>query len=59
MLIGKPILSGDSDANQLKIIFELVGSPTEDTMPGWTKLPGAVGLSPPQTPGNLSQVFRE
>ena len=34
MLIGKPILAGESDSNQLKIIFDLVGTPTEDTMPG-------------------------
>jgi serine/threonine-protein kinase BUR1 len=59
MLIGKPILSGDSDANQLKIIFDLVGTPTEDNMPGWRLLPGAEGLNfTPQLP-TLGQRFRQ
>lgn len=61
MLIGKPILAGDSDANQLKIIFDLVGTPTNDTMPNWRSLPGAElynVASFPQTTGTLSQNFR-
>jgi serine/threonine-protein kinase BUR1 len=57
--MGKPILAGESDAAQLKIIFELVGSPTEQTMPGWRSLPGAEGLNPPSRPPSLSQRFRE
>lgn len=59
MLIGKPILAGESDSAQLKIIFDLVGSPTEDSMPGWKSLPGAEGLNPPQRSPSLSQRFRE
>jgi len=59
MLVGKPILAGESDNAQLKIIFDLVGSPTEETMPGWRSLPGAEGLNPPQRPPSLSQRFRE
>ncbi|RDW70237.1 hypothetical protein BP5796_08634 [Coleophoma crateriformis] len=59
MLIGKPILSGDSDANQLKIIFDLVGTPTDDTMPGWRSLPGAEGLNFRPQPSSLSQRFRD
>lgn len=59
MLIGKPILAGDSDPNQLKIIFDLVGTPTEETMPGWKSLPGAEGLNLPPRPPSLSQRFRE
>jgi len=59
MLVGKPILSGDSDPNQLKIIFDLVGTPTEETMPGWKQLPGAEGLNIPSKPGTLAQRFRE
>ncbi|KAH8821703.1 kinase-like domain-containing protein [Xylogone sp. PMI_703] len=59
MLIGKPILAGDSDANQLHIIFGLVGSPTDDSMPGWRQLPGAQGLNIPYQPSTLSQRFRE
>ena len=59
MLIGKPILAGDSDSNQLKIIFDLVGTPTEETMPGWKSLPGAEGLSIQPRPPTLPQRFRE
>ncbi|KTW27386.1 hypothetical protein T552_02365 [Pneumocystis carinii B80] len=35
----KPILQGKSDIDQLAIIFEICGSPTESTMPGWQSLP--------------------
>jgi serine/threonine-protein kinase BUR1 len=59
MLTGKPILAGDSDANQLKIIFDLVGTPTDENMPGWRSLPGAEGLKFPQHPPTVAQRFRE
>ncbi|KAL5319488.1 hypothetical protein ACEPPN_012542 [Leptodophora sp. 'Broadleaf-Isolate-01'] len=58
MLIGKPILSGDSDPNQLKIIFDLMGSPTEENMPEFRTLPGAEGLSVPHHPSTLAQRFK-
>lgn len=35
----KPILQGKSDIDQLAIIFEVCGSPTDFTMPGWQNLP--------------------
>ncbi|KAK2871564.1 hypothetical protein FQN49_003055 [Arthroderma sp. PD_2] len=41
MFKGKPILAGSSDLNQAQLIFNLVGSPTEENMPGWSALPGA------------------
>ncbi|KAI8059273.1 kinase-like domain-containing protein [Gongronella butleri] len=41
LLKSKPILQGTDDLDQLKRIFMLCGSPTEDTMPGWRKLPDA------------------
>lgn len=59
MLIGKPILAGDSDTNQLRMVFDLVGSPTEETMPNWRSLPGAEGLNFPARPSTLGQRFRE
>ncbi|CAG8961843.1 hypothetical protein HYFRA_00014019 [Hymenoscyphus fraxineus] len=58
MLYGKPILSGDSDQNQLKIIFDLVGTPTETTMPGWRHMPNAEGLNIIPKPKTLHQRFR-
>ena len=60
MFKGKPILAGSSDVNQAYMIFDLVGSPTEETMPGWTSLPGCEGLTTiPSKPGSIHQVFRE
>ncbi|EGX92493.1 serine/threonine-protein kinase BUR1 [Cordyceps militaris CM01] len=50
MLIGKPILTGDSDSHQLDIIWDLLGSPTEENMPGWKSLPGGEHLSPRPRP---------
>ncbi|KAL2067865.1 hypothetical protein VTL71DRAFT_15963 [Oculimacula yallundae] len=58
MLVGKPILSGDSDPNQLKIIFDLMGSPTVENMPDFRSLPGAEGLSIPPHPSTLAQRFK-
>lgn len=59
MLVGKPILTGDSDGHQLELIFDMCGTPTDESMPGWKSLPGAEVLSPRPRPGNLSQRFRE
>ncbi|KAK2628599.1 hypothetical protein QTJ16_001702 [Diplocarpon rosae] len=58
MLIGKPILSGDSDANQLKIIFDLMGTPTEENMPDFHSLPGSEGINPAPHASTLAQRFR-
>ncbi|KAH6684383.1 kinase-like domain-containing protein [Halenospora varia] len=61
MLVGKPILAGDSDTNQMNIIFDLVGTPTEENMPGWSQLPGAQLFKPPARPrpSTVYQRFRE
>ena len=40
MFKKRPILPGNSDLNQLHLIFELMGSPNEENMPGWNGLPG-------------------
>ncbi|KAK4177194.1 putative serine/threonine-protein kinase bur-1 [Triangularia setosa] len=59
MLVGRPILTGESDGHQLELIFDLCGTPTNETMPGWKTLPGAEVLSPRPRQGNLGQRFRE
>lgn len=60
MLNGRPILAGDSDLNQLKMIFDLVGTPNDQTMPGFRDLPGAQGLQEwGQRAPTLNQRFRE
>lgn len=60
MFKRKPILAGQSDIHQAQIIFELVGSPNDTSMPGWQDLPGAepVRAFPPST-GSIAQRFRE
>ena len=40
MFERKPILEGKTDIDQCVRIFALVGSPTEQNMPGWTALEG-------------------
>ncbi|KAL1984791.1 hypothetical protein VTN96DRAFT_8732 [Rasamsonia emersonii] len=60
MFKGKPILAGNSDLNQVQLIFNLVGAPTEENMPGWSSLPGCDGVRNfGSKPGNLSQVFKD
>jgi serine/threonine-protein kinase BUR1 len=60
MFKRKPILAGTSDLHQAQIIFELVGSPNDHTMPGWNTLPGAepVRAFAPSS-GRLAQKFSE
>ncbi|EEH49816.1 CMGC/CDK protein kinase [Paracoccidioides brasiliensis Pb18] len=60
MFKGKPILAGSSDINQAHLIFSLVGSPTEENMPGWSSLPGCDGVkSFGNKHGTLATVFKE
>ncbi|EJT99462.1 kinase-like protein [Dacryopinax primogenitus] len=44
MWIRRPMFCGSSDLNQLEKIWSLCGTPTEDTMPGWSLLPGCEGV---------------
>ena len=60
MFKGRPILMGNSDLDQAQKIFALVGSPTEDNMPGWSLLPGCDGVTTFEQKSNaLHQAFRE
>ncbi|OAP57077.1 serine/threonine-protein kinase bur1 [Fonsecaea erecta] len=60
MFKHKPILTGDSDLNQARLIFELLGSPTEENMPGWRELPGAEAiLEFEKMPSTLNRQFRD
>ncbi|KAJ9211527.1 hypothetical protein DTO166G4_6807 [Paecilomyces variotii] len=60
MFKRKPILAGNSDLNQAHLIFNLVGTPTEENMPGWSSLPGCEGVKNfGSKPGNLAQVFKD
>ena len=60
MFKRKPILAGQSDLHQAQIIFELVGSPNEQSMPGWHELPGAEPIRAfTPSKGTLKERFRE
>jgi serine/threonine-protein kinase BUR1 len=60
MFKRKPILAGKTDLNQAQIIFDLVGSPNEENMPGWNELPGCDGVKAfGNKTGNLRQAFSE
>lgn len=53
-------MAGTSDVNQIQMIFDLVGSPTVQTMPGWATLPGCDGVREFRPrPSTLAQRFRE
>lgn len=59
MLVGKPILAGESDTHQLDLIWDMMGAPSDENMPGWKNLPGGHHISPRPRPGNLQNRFRE
>ena len=39
LLFGRAILPGENEMDQLRLIYKLLGTPTTDTWPGYTKLP--------------------
>jgi serine/threonine-protein kinase BUR1 len=58
MYTRKPILTGQSDLHQAQIIFELVGSPNDQSMPGWEELPGAETIKNlEKQSGRIDKVF--
>jgi serine/threonine-protein kinase BUR1 len=60
MFKRKPILAGQSDIHQAQIIFELIGSPNDQNMPGWTDLPGAESVRQfGSFTGSIASRFRE
>ncbi|RMZ83622.1 hypothetical protein DV738_g929, partial [Chaetothyriales sp. CBS 135597] len=60
MFTRKPILAGTSDLHQAQVIFDLVGSPTDENMPGWRDLPGVEGnLCFADRAPTLRAVFRD
>ncbi|KAK9239353.1 kinase-like domain-containing protein [Lipomyces kononenkoae] len=55
----KPILAGNSDLDQLRRIFQLCGSPTQESMPGWDRLPDAGTIRMPNFPRTLESEYDE
>lgn len=58
MFERKPILEGRTDIDQCHRIFALVGSPTDQTMPGWKELQGCEGTNTWESKkGDIDQRF--
>lgn len=52
------IIPGESDLDQLQLIFKLVGSPNDENMPGYARLPVAKEIMPiPQQQSLIQEVF--
>ena len=45
MLAGKPLLPGEGEVDQISKIFKLVGVPSEERWPGFSKLPNSSQVS--------------
>ncbi|KAI9470090.1 MAG: kinase-like domain-containing protein [Benjaminiella poitrasii] len=57
LLKSRPILQGQDDLDQLKKIFYLCGSPTQDNMPNWDKLPDANKVKFETTPRHVRDEY--
>ncbi|KAI5782669.1 kinase-like domain-containing protein [Geopyxis carbonaria] len=53
LLTREPLLQGKNEIDQLSKIFELLGVPTEESWPGFRRLPNAKSLTFPKTTGSL------
>ncbi|KAF2422752.1 serine/threonine protein kinase, CMGC family, CDC2/CDK subfamily [Tothia fuscella] len=58
LLKNAPILPGKNEVDELSKIFELCGLPSEETWPGFRRLPNAKGLRLPRTPTAIGSVIR-
>ncbi|RYP31156.1 hypothetical protein DL767_005909 [Monosporascus sp. MG133] len=50
LLTREPLLQGRNEVDQLARIFELCGIPTDETWPGFRRLPNARAVRPPPRP---------
>jgi len=57
MITGKPLFPGDSEIGQLFKIFQIMGTPNEDTWPGITKLKDYSFSFPQWKPKKLKDLF--
>ncbi|KAK4704136.1 cell division cycle 2-like, partial [Phenoliferia sp. Uapishka_3] len=60
LILKEPLLPGKGEIDQVSKIFKLLGRPTEEIWPGFSKLPNAksFNLSSAQPFSNLRQTFR-
>lgn len=57
LLKSRPIIQGQDDIDQLKKIFYLCGSPNQDNMPGWDRLPDAKKVRFDTTPRRVRDEY--
>ena len=57
MVTGNPLFAGDSEIDQLFRIFRVLGTPNEETWPGFTKLPGYQSSFPTFQPQDLGSIL--
>ena len=57
MLIGRPLFMGDCEIAQLFKIFQLMGTPNEETWPGVSKLPDYKWTFPQWKPQEWKTMF--
>ncbi|ROW12637.1 hypothetical protein VMCG_00376 [Cytospora schulzeri] len=58
LLTREPLLQGKNEVDELTKIFELCGVPTEDTWPGFRRLPNAKSLRLPANRATAGSVIR-
>ncbi|KAL8913966.1 MAG: hypothetical protein Q9171_001351 [Xanthocarpia ochracea] len=58
LLLKEPLLQGKNEVEQLTKIFELCGVPTEETWPGFKRLPNARSLRLPSNSQTTGAVIR-
>jgi serine/threonine protein kinase len=57
MMMMKPIFPGDSEIDELFSIFRVLGTPTEETLPGITQLPAFSETFPKWRAKNLAELI--
>jgi cell division cycle 2-like protein len=58
LLTRNPLLQGKNEIDQLSKIFELLGVPTEETWPGFRRLPNAKSLTFPKQSATTGSLLR-
>lgn len=58
LLTKEPLLQGKNEVDELSKIFELCGIPTEESWPGFKRLPNARSLRLPKNPATQGSVLR-
>ncbi|KAF2089873.1 kinase-like protein [Saccharata proteae CBS 121410] len=58
LLTKEPLLQGKNEVDELSKIFELCGIPTNETWPGFRRLPNAKSLRLPANPAAAGSVIR-